>query len=76
MTALGKTATLFGVEVDVVGPHLEGAGVAVGGEVGREVEIHPNFVVLHSYERQVQPRIRVEEEHEREENSGTVGGSG
>ena len=33
MTLLGEPATLFGVQVDVVGPHLEHTGVQVGVEV-------------------------------------------
>ena len=62
MTLLGEPATLFGVQVDVVGPHLEHTSVQVGGEVGRQVEIHADFVVLERNQRQVQSGVPVEEE--------------
>ena len=64
MTLLGEPATLFGVQVDVVGPHLEHTSVQVGGEVGRQVEIHTDFVVLERNQRQVQTGVAVEEEDE------------
>ena len=35
VTLLGESATLLGVEVDVVGPDLEDRRVEVGGEVRR-----------------------------------------
>tara|TARA_B100000768_G_scaffold17334_1_gene15854 strand:- start:271 stop:981 length:711 start_codon:yes stop_codon:yes gene_type:complete len=35
VTLLGESATLLGVKVDVVGPHLEHSRVEVGGEVRR-----------------------------------------
>ena len=35
MTLLGESATLLGVKVDVVGPHLEDGGIEVGVEVRR-----------------------------------------
>jgi hypothetical protein len=76
MTLLGESATLLGVKVDVVGPDLEGIGVAVGVEIGREVNVHPDLVVLQSNERQIKPRISVEKEEEGEENLlvGNAGG--
>ena len=64
MTLLGEPATLFGVQVHVVGPHLEHTSVQVGGEVGRQVEIQTDFVVLERNQRQVQTGIAVEEEDE------------
>jgi len=64
MTLLGEPATLFGVQVDVVGPHLEHTRVQVGGEVGRQVEIQTDFVVLERNQRQVQTGVAVEEEDE------------
>ena len=64
MTLLGEPATLFGVQVDVVGPHLEHTSVQVGGEVGRQVEIQTDFVVLERNQRQVQTGVAVEEEDE------------
>ncbi len=64
MTLLGEPATLFGVQVHVVGPHLEHGRVQVGGEVGRQVEIHTDFVVLERNQRQVQSGVPVEEEDE------------
>ena len=64
VTLLGESATLFGVQVDVVGPHLEDVLVQVGVEVGRQVEIQTDFVVLERNQRQVQSGVAVEEEDE------------
>ena len=72
MTLLGEPATLFGVQVDVVGPHLEHTSVQVGGEVGRQVEIHTDFVVLERNQRQVQSGVPVEEEDQRQVDSLAV----
>ena len=69
VTLLGEPATLFGVQVDVVGPHLEHTSVQVGGEVGRQVEIHTDFVVLERNQRQVQSGVPVEEEDQRQVDS-------
>ena len=69
MTLLGEPATLFGVQVDVVGPHLEHTSVQVGGEVGRQVEIQTDFVVLERNQGQVQSRVPVEEEDQRQVDS-------
>ena len=69
MTLLGEPATLFGVQVDVVGPHLEHTSVQVGAEVGRQVEIHTDFVVLERNQRQVQSGVPVEEEDQRQVDS-------
>jgi len=69
VTLLGESATLFGVQVDVVGPHLEHTSVQVGGEVGRQVEIQTDFVVLERNQRQVQSGVPVEEEDQRQVDS-------
>jgi len=66
VTLLGESASLFGVQVDVVGPHLEGVGVAVGGEIRRKVDVHTDFMVLKRDQRQVQPGVTVEEEEQGE----------
>ena len=64
MTLLGEAATLFGVQVDVVGPHLEHGGVTVGVEVGRQVDVNADLVVLESNQGQVQTGVAVEEEEQ------------
>ena len=73
MTLLGEPATLFGVQVDVVGPHLEHSSVQVGAEVGRQVEIQTDFVVLERNQRQVQSGVAVEEEDEGEVHRTSAG---
>jgi len=76
VTLLGEAATLLGVEVHVVGPHLEGLGVEVGGEIGREVDVDAHLVVLEGDEGQVETGVAVEEEDEGQVHSvgGTRGG--
>ena len=69
MTLLGEAATLLGVEVDVVSPHLEGAGVEVIIHVRREVEIDADLMVLERDEGEVETGVAVEEEHEGEVDS-------
>jgi hypothetical protein len=64
MTLLGETTTLLSVEVDVVGPHLE--GVKVGSEIRRKVDVDAHLVVLEGDEGQVETRVAVEEEDEGE----------
>ena len=76
VTLLGEAATLFGVQVDVVGPHLEHRGVAVGGEVRRQVDVDAHFVVLKGDQGQVQTGVPVEEEEEGQVDSLAVDGSG
>jgi len=76
MTLLGETTTLLSVEVDVVGPHLEGLCVEVGTEVGREVEINADLVVLEGDEGEVETWVTVEEEDEGEVDSLAVTRSG
>jgi len=48
VTLLGEAATLLGVKVDVVGPHLEDGLVKEGVEIGREVNINAHLMVLQS----------------------------
>jgi len=67
MTLLRKSASFFGVEVHVVTPHLEGT-VGVMSELTRQIEVKTDFVVLESDERQMQTRVAVEEERQREKD--------
>jgi hypothetical protein len=75
VTLLGEAAALFGVEVHVVTPDLEGGTVGVLGEFGAQVEVNAHFVVLKRDERQVETRVAVEEEQQREENRTGRGGN-
>jgi len=75
VTLLGEAATLLGVKVDVVSPHLEDVGVEVGVEIGREVDIDANLVVLEGDEGEVETGVAVEEEDEGEVD-GAGGSSG
>jgi len=75
VTLLGEAATLLGVEVDVVGPDLEGVSVKVSGELGGEVEVDADLVVLEGNEGKVKTGVAVEEENERKVDGG-VGGAG
>jgi len=68
MSLLGESATLLGVKVDVIGPDLEGIAVAVGGEIGREVDVDADLMVLQSNEGQVQTGVPVEEKQEGQED--------
>ena len=69
VTLLSEAATLLGVEVDVVSPHLEDALVEVGVHVPSEVEIDADLVVLERDEGEVETGVAVEEEEEGEEHS-------
>jgi hypothetical protein len=69
VTLLGEAAALLGVKVDVVGPHLEDGGVKEGGEVGGEIEIDADLVVLEGDEGEVETGVAVEEEDEGEVDS-------
>jgi len=71
VTLLGETTALLGVEVHVVGPHLEDRGVKVGGEGGREVNINADLVVLQCNQWKIKTGVPVEEEDE-----GKVDGAG
>ena len=68
VTLLGEAAALLGVEVDVVGPHLEGVG-EVGSHVRREVDVDADLVVLEGNEGEVETGVAVEEEDEGEVDS-------
>jgi hypothetical protein len=76
VTLLGETAALLGVEVDVVGPHLEylSRGTEVVGEVCRQIEIQANLVVLQGNQWQVKAGVAVEEEQQRQVHAVHVGG--
>jgi hypothetical protein len=76
VTLLGEAAALLGVKVDVVGPHLEDGGVKEGVEVGGEVEIDADLVVLEGDEGEVKTGVAVEEEDEGEVDSLAGSGSG
>jgi len=76
VTLLGESATLFGVQVDVVGPHLEGVGVTVGREIGRQVDVNADLMVLQGNQRQEQTGVAVEEEEEGKEDLLTRDTSG
>jgi len=75
VTLLREATTLFGVQVDVVGPHLEDILVEVGFHVGRAVDVDADFVVLQRNQRQVQAWVAVEEEDQGQVHSLTVLGS-
>jgi len=68
VTLLRESATLFGVEVDVVGPDLEGGSISDGREVGRQIEVEADFVVLEGDQWKRQTWVAVEEEEEWEED--------
>jgi len=66
VTLLGEAAALLSVEVDVVGPHLEGGGIEPLVEVRRQVEVKTDLVVLEGNEGEVEAGVAVEEEVEGE----------
>ena len=66
VTLLGEAATLLGVQVDVVGPHLEDTGVEPAVESRRQIAVEADLVVLQGDQRQVQTGVAVEEEEEGE----------
>ena len=76
MALLGEAAALLGVEVHVVGPHLEdGAGRAeVVAEVAGQVEVKADLVVLQGNQGQVQAWVAVEEEQKGQVHVRLVGG--
>jgi len=75
VTLLREATTLFGVEVHVVTPDLERGTIGVLGEFRAQVEVNAAFVVLKRDERQVETRVAVEEEQQREENRAGRGGN-
>jgi len=70
VTLLRKSASFLGVEIHVVGPDLESGAVGnTGGlEVGRQIEIQSDFVVLEGDQRQRQSGVAVEEKDEWQED--------
>jgi hypothetical protein len=76
VTLLREAATLLGVQVHVVRPHLEHGGAQVGGESGGQVKVDAHFVVLKGDQWQVQTWVAVEEEDQRQVHGVTGLGSG
>jgi hypothetical protein len=66
VTLLGEAAALLGVEVHVVTPDLEGGAVGVLVELGGEIEVEADLVVLEGNEGEGQTGVAVEEEDEGE----------
>ena len=67
VTLLGEAATLLGVQVHVVGPHLErGGGAEIQAVVVGQVKVQTHLVVLQSNQGQVQAGVPVEEEQQRD----------
>jgi hypothetical protein len=62
VTLLGVAATLLSVKVDVVGPHLE--GIKVCAEIGRDVDVDTDLVVLERDQREIKTGVPVKEEEE------------
>ena len=60
VTLLRKSSTLFSVKVDVVTPHLQGG--EVGAEIGGQVQVNSDFVVLQGNQWQGQSWVSVKEE--------------
>ena len=67
VTLLCESAALFGVQVDVVSPHLERT-VSHRREGSRQIEVEADFVVLEGNQRQRQTWVAVEEEDEWQED--------
>ena len=71
VTLLRKSASFLRVEIHVVGPDLESGAVGntTGGlEVGRQIEIQSDFMVLEGDQRQRQSGVAVEEKDEWQED--------
>jgi len=64
VTLLREAAAFLGVEVDVVGPHLEDVLFEVGFHVGGQIDVDADFVVLERNQWQIQTWVAVEEEDE------------
>ena len=62
VTLLGESSALFGVEVDVVTPDLEGVRVQVRFKIRGQVKVQSDFVVLQSNQWQSQSWVSVKEE--------------
>ena len=63
VTLLGEAATLLGVKVHVVGPHLDALG-EVGLHVGGQVDVDAHLVVLEGDQGEVETGVAVEEENQ------------
>ena len=72
VTLLGESSTLFSVEVDVVGPHLEDGRVQVRIEFRSQVKVDSDFVVLQGNQWQGQSWVAVEEEDQWQVNLRVV----
>ena len=72
---LREASAFLGVEVDVVGPDLEGLGVKEAVEVARQIDVNAHFVVLKGNQWQIQTWVAVEEEEEWKVDSLTTLGS-
>ena len=71
VTLLRKSASFLRIEIHVVGPDLESGAVgntAGGLEVGGQIEIQSDFVVLEGNQRQRQSGVAVEEKDEWQED--------
>jgi len=68
VTLLGESSTLFSVEVDVVGPHLENGRVQERIKFPSQVKVNSDFVVLQSNQWQSQSWVAVEEKDEWQED--------
>ena len=74
VTLLGESSTLFSVEVDVVGPHLEDGRVQVRIEFRSQVKVDSDFVVLQGNQWQGQSWVAVEEKDEWQEDLSRIRG--
>ena len=71
VTLLRKSASFLRIEIHVVCPYLESGAVgntSGGLEVGRQIEIQSDFVVLEGNQRQRQSGVAVEEKDEWQED--------
>jgi len=68
MTLLGESSTLFSVEVDVVGPHLENRRVQERIKFRSQVKVNSDFVVLQGNQWQRQSWVTVEEKDKWQED--------
>ena len=65
---LRKSAPFFGIQIDIIGPHLEDTLVEVGFHVRGQIEIDADLMVLQRNQRQVETGVAVEEEHQGQEH--------
>ena len=72
VTLLGESSTLFSVEVDVVGPHLEDGRVQERIEFRSQVKVDSDFVVLQGNQWQGQSWVSVEEKDEWQEDLSSI----